>query len=457
MENEERERIEYMTLTELQRWPDNPKDHDLGELHTSMDRFGYTNPILIDETSGMMVGGHGRLEVLEQKKRSGMEPPKRVVVREDGEWLVPVIRGIGFKDYDEAVAYAMADNRLVELGGWDDAKTAEIMTALALQGEAMLKGTGFTPEDVDELRRRAFGEDDEKEKPDPEPKIDQAEELVKKYGVQDGQIWELDSGHGYTHRVVCGDSSSPVVVGKLFGGARGTLLATDPPYGIDYDSAVLHHNQTDYDEIENDNMTGDVFIGWLENIFRLWSGFMIPNPAWYVWHPMKTQVEIRQTLERMGMLVHREIIWAKPQLVFGRGDYHWMHESCFYGWPKSFRPKFYGERNQTSVWQIGYKEGRNERMHPTEKPVELFEIPVLNHTRPGEVCVDMFMGSGSHLIAADRNGRAFYGADMEPKWVAVSMERWAEATGGTPKLVESFEYEVEPDTFDGCCLGKDEE
>ena len=112
-------RIEYLPLSEIKRAFRNPKEHDLGEIHESMERRGFTSPMLMDDRSGRLVAGHGRLEALVQRKKDKKEPPRRIRVREDGEWLVPVVRGLRFKNAAEAEAYLIADNRIVELGGWD--------------------------------------------------------------------------------------------------------------------------------------------------------------------------------------------------------------------------------------------------------------------------------------------------------------------------------------------------
>jgi len=144
-------RIEYMPLSKLVRAPRNPKQHDLGALHQSINRFGYVAPVLINEATGRIVAGHGRIDALQQMKAAGHSPPLRVKVK-DGEWLVPVIRGIRFKDDAEAEAYLVADNNLTLLGGWDDNTLADVLSDLAAQDS--LEGTGFDGDDLDALLAR---------------------------------------------------------------------------------------------------------------------------------------------------------------------------------------------------------------------------------------------------------------------------------------------------------------
>jgi hypothetical protein len=156
-------RIEYVSLAELVHWPRNPKDHDLGALSQSFARFGYVNPILIDEGSGRMVAGHGRVDLLWHLRNQGQSAPERVRVGADGEWAVPVIRGIRFRNESEAEAYLVADNQLVVLGGWHDNDLYDMLKR-HLETDT-LDGMGFNAEDVQELHERllaqAQGLDDE--------------------------------------------------------------------------------------------------------------------------------------------------------------------------------------------------------------------------------------------------------------------------------------------------------
>lgn len=143
-------RVDYTPLSQIQTWDRNPKDHDLGQLHQSMNRWGYVQPVLLNEDSERLVAGHGRLETLAQIKSAGGDPPEGIQVADDGDWLVPVIRGVSFASESEAEAYGIADNQLVILGGWDDSRLAEILSDLALE-EKGLEGTGYDTEDLDDL------------------------------------------------------------------------------------------------------------------------------------------------------------------------------------------------------------------------------------------------------------------------------------------------------------------
>lgn len=138
-------RIEYVALDDLRKWPKNPKDHDLATLDESFNEFGYVDPIVVDEATGMMVKGHGRLEQLEVRKKANLEPPARVRVRADGAWMIPVVRGIRFKNRRQAERYVVADNRISQLGGWDSRLLGELMKGW---DPSDLKGVGFSEKDL---------------------------------------------------------------------------------------------------------------------------------------------------------------------------------------------------------------------------------------------------------------------------------------------------------------------
>ena len=150
-------RLEYMPLGEVVRLPRNPKMHDLDHLGASMNRFGFVAPPTIDENSGVLVAGHGRLDMLDKLKADGEDPPDRIHRRDDGEWMIPVVRGVAFESEREAEAYAIADNRLTEVGGWDHQQLASIVADLAAEGDGSLEGLGF---DDSELKRLLGLQDD---------------------------------------------------------------------------------------------------------------------------------------------------------------------------------------------------------------------------------------------------------------------------------------------------------
>jgi DNA modification methylase len=136
-------------------------------------------------------------------------------------------------------------------------------------------------------------------------------------------------------------------------------------------------------------------------------------------------------LDTLEIFIHQIVIWLKPNFAIGRCNYHHIFEPCFHGWPKGKRPDFLGERNQTNVWEVARE---NDKVHPTQKPVELFAKPMRNHTGKGDVCYEPFAGSGTQFVAAEQESRICYGLEKLPKYAAVTLERMS-LLGLTPKLI----------------------
>jgi DNA modification methylase len=183
--------------------------------------------------------------------------------------------------------------------------------------------------------------------------------------------------------------------------------------------------------IENDANDGPKLQAFLESCFRAAIPHLNENAAWYLWHAQMTQgfFAAAAAASSAAVIIHRQIIWVKPSLILGHGDYHWRHELCFYGWREGHRPPWYGDRTQTTVWEVGRE---NAGTHPTQKPVELMARPLRFNTKPSEIAFDPFLGSGTTLIAAEQLGRRCFGIEIAPVYCDVILRRYAEFTGDTP-------------------------
>lgn len=212
-------RIELMSLEALQAHPLNPKDHDLGAIQESVQRFGFVDAVIIDERTGRLVSGHGRVETLRAMRAGGQRPPEGL----DAEWRVPVQRGWASKDDGEASAYLVAANRTVELGGWDDAKLTTLLAELAKTGEGALVGVGFDTDDVDRMINALAAESVADA-----PVVEVATTDIKR-----GDVFRLGE-----HVLVCGDSTNASDVSAVMGDEQAACVWTDPPYGVDYEGAA---------------------------------------------------------------------------------------------------------------------------------------------------------------------------------------------------------------------------
>jgi DNA modification methylase len=373
----------------------NPRTHSpaqIEQIARSITAFGWTNPLLVDET-GIIIAGHGRLEA----------------ARKLGMAEVPTITLTGLSA-DQKRALVIADNQLALNAGWD----AELL-ALEL-GELGAAGfdiglIGFSDDELAAiLADRTEGLTD----PDDVP-----ETPVEPVSVL-GDVWLLGR-----HRLCCGDATSEVDVSLALAGVKPHLMVTDPPYGVDYDPDW--RNRADR---ANGKPDGARAIGLVTNDKRAdWSPawLLFPGDVAYAWHPPGAmQVDHYNALVSAGFEVRMQIIWAKSHFPIGRGNYHVQHEPCWYAVRKTAH--WAGDRKQTTLWQID-KPVKSETGHSTQKPVECMKRPIENNSSAGQAVYDPFVGSGTTIIAAEMTGRACHAIEISPAYVDVAVLRWQAFTG----------------------------
>ncbi|BAQ16930.1 DNA-methyltransferase [Methyloceanibacter caenitepidi] len=238
-----------------------------------------------------------------------------------------------------------------------------------------------------------------------------------------GTLWQLGP-----HRLLCGDATSPADVERLLDGSVPHLMATDPPYGVKYDPSWRQGlvNRSD----ARSKIAGDDRVDW-SDAYRLF-----PGDVAYVWHGGLQADIVARSLRESGFQLRAQIVWAKSRFAISRGHYHWQHETCYYAVRKGRTGHWRGDRKQTTVWQILAMPGALKRDptetksgHGAQKPIEVMARPIRNNSAPGELVYDPFLGSGTTLIAAEREGRICYGLELEPHWCDVIVARWEAETG----------------------------
>jgi DNA modification methylase len=421
-------RLEYLPMAQIAPAPKNPKGHHLATVGASLKRFGYVAPMVMDEATGRLVVGHGRLEALRAAKEAGAPPPDRVSLDPaTGDWLVPVMRGVAFRDAKEAAAYLIADNQTTILGKWDDAELGALLAEVAQSGD--LSGIGFSTRAIDRLIREASGAAAE----DPGAQIDRAAELQAKWQCARGQLWQVGA-----HRLLCGDATSAEDVARLMAGERAALFSTDPPYLVDYTGDDRPKPGKDWSKlyVEPPKEGAAAFY---HAVFAAAEPILEPHAAWYVWHASVQALELLQVWRERDLINHQQIIWVKPFPILTYSYWAWRHEPCLMGWKRGHKPAHDGDNSSTvsnTVWELDWEGGSRGKgtAHPTEKPVELFRRPMGKHTAPGDLCYEPFSGSGAQLVAAEQMKRRCYGMEITPAFVAVALERLA-GMGLTPELV----------------------
>jgi DNA modification methylase len=415
--------LEYVPLADLKADPSNPKQHSIDTIDASIGRFGVAEIISIDDRTGYIISGHGRTKTLRAMQERGDTPPKGVKVDDNGDWLVPILKGWSSRTDQDARAALIALNRTTELGGWIDEALLEHLQMLA--AEEALDGVGFDEDDIEALRARLADLDSDKA----DPWSDRNLQTKPASGdVKFGQVYRIGS-----HLIGCGDSRNPQNWKSLLGDVQPALMFTDPPYGIDYSGGG---------GVEREKLEGDgadeaipLFAAVLDALLPL----MKPGASTYTCLPSGDIFPQFVTLLSERDLYRWMIVWVKDRATFGRADYHQQHEVILYGWLPNGPHHPVVDRKQTSVWSVDRPKDSDD--HPTAKPVGLALKAILNSTDEGDVVVDPFGGSFSTCQAAQEAGRASVSIEWEPGYVAAALRRLEAVTGETAMLVEDLTLE----------------
>jgi site-specific DNA-methyltransferase (adenine-specific) len=204
---------------------------------------------------------------------------------------------------------------------------------------------------------------------------------------------------------------------------KAHLLLTDPPYNVAYTGKTA-----DALTIENDQLDDVGFRSFLVDALRAADGVMKPGATFYVWHADSEGFNFRGACRDVGWPVRQCLIWSKDVMVMGRQDYHWQHEPCLYGWKPGAKHQWQSDRKQTTI--LEFPRPTRSCEHPTMKPVALFEYQIRNSSRPDQIVLDPFGGSGTTVIACERAGRTARTLELNPRYADVIRRRWAEYVHG---------------------------
>lgn len=400
------QRIELWPLSRLKPYERNARTHSaeqVAQIAASIVEFGFTNPILVDSSDGI-IAGHGRLQA----------------ALELGLSTVPVVVLDHLSDRQRR-AYILADNQLALNAGWDlELLRTELQDLVA--DDFDLSVIGFSDDELSDLLPEV------EELPPEDADEEAVPEVPEEPITKPGDVWLLGK-----HRLMCGDSTSLDEVERLMAGAKAELLLTDPPYnvalGMDEtpEEAKKRNRRTDGLTIQNDKMSDDDFRQFLRDVYSAADSVMKPGAVFYIWHADSEGYNFRGAARDVGWHVRQCLIWNKNSLVMGRQDYHWKHEPCLYGWKEGAAHYWGSDRTQTTVLDFN-KPSRNGE-HPTMKPVELFQYQLENSSKKGWVVLDLFGGSGTTLIVCEKTGRQARLMELDPRYCDVIVQRWQQFTG----------------------------
>lgn len=384
-------------------------EEQIAQIMASIKEFGFTNPILIGNDN-VIIAGHGRLLAAQ---RLGLKE-------------VPIIR-LPDLTKTQRKALVIADNKIALNAGWDEEMLALEMKELE-ESDFNLDILGFSEDELKELENFGKPQTEAKSEEDEIPEAP-VEPITKR-----GDVWILGE-----HRLMCGDTTMFDDMRKLMRDDCAAMIFTDPPYNVNYgstmkDSIRYHAGTLGGRKIMNDNL-GDGFPQFLTD--SLSNLLMFCQGAAYVCMSSSELHTLYSAFIAAGGKWSTFIIWAKNTFTLGRADYQRQYEPILYGW-NADKPHYWcGDRDQSDVWE--YNKPVKNDLHPTMKPVELVERAVLNSSKSGDIVLDGFGGSGSTLIACEKNNRKARLMELDPKFCDVIVKRWEEYTGRKAELLANIE------------------
>lgn len=374
-----------------------PGDADYEKLKNSINTFGYVEPLVWNQQTGNLVGGHQRLKILVDQGAKEVE--------------VSVVD----LDLEKEKALNLALNRIQ--GDWDNAKLAQLLEELGAIDGFDIGLTGFGSDEISKILDRFEKPVDVPFEADPN-----ANSITKP-----GDLIELGD-----HRLFCGDAQKPEDLERLLAGNKAELLFTDPPYNVNYTGNardIFENAQGQWCKIANDNMPQEKYEEWLSDVLRNATQVLAPGAALYIWNGSRQFGPMFNIFLKEGIHVSCVITWAKESFTLGHSDYHQQTEFCLYGWKEANGAHtWYGDRNESTLWQIK-RDSTASYQHPTQKPVALAHRGIKNSSMRGGIVLDLFLGSGTTLVASEMLHRRCYGLEIEPHYCDAIVKRYVQVAG----------------------------
>lgn len=391
-------KIEQWPIAKLVPYARNARVHSasqVAQIAASIAEFGFTNPILAG-SDGVIIAGHGRLEAAQ---KLGLDK-------------VPVVV-IDHLNKTQRKALVIADNRITDNASWDDAMLRLELDSLLEEGFD-LDIAGFDAEALADLME---GDETDKEGLTDADDVPDVEETPVS---SIGDVWVMGQ-----HRLLCGDSTLASSYERVLQGDLCDMVFTDPPYNVSYSGSASDKAVGNDRSILNDNLAGGFYDFLLAALTQT-----IGNCRGGIYVAMSSSelATLQSAFRSAGGHWSTFIIWSKNHFSLGRSDYQRQYEPILYGWPDGAQRQWCGDRDQGDVWNI--KKPQKNDLHPTMKPVELVERAIRNSSKPGNVVLDPFGGSGTTLIAAEKSGRVARLIELDPKYADVIVRRWQDWTGG---------------------------
>lgn len=386
-----------LSIDEIIPYENNPRKNDsaVDKVAESIKEFGFKVPIIIDKDH-IIIAGHTRYKAA-----------KKLDIKK-----VPVIMAEDLTE-EQVKAFRIMDNKSSEFATWDYEALLREMESLKLD-DYNLELTGFDFNEIEGIMDKYNPKEIEE---DSDFDIEEQLGAIEKPKSIKGDIWLLGN-----HRLLCGDSTVKDEVEKLMNGQKANMIFTDPPYNVAYEGAT-----EDKLTIKNDDMSSEEFYSFLSKVFINYFEIMEEGASIYVCHADSEGENFRRAYREAGLKLAECIIWVKNTFVMGRQDYHWRHEPILYGWKEGKAHYFVDDRTQDTVWEIPKPQRNGE--HPTMKPLALCARGIKNSSKPKDLVVDLFGGSGSTLMAAAEIDRVCYTMELDERYTDVILLRYINQYG----------------------------
>lgn len=404
-----------MSINTLKPYERNARTHShkqIAQIAASIERFGWTNPVLINADGGI-IAGHGRV----------------AAAKSLGLATVPTIRLSNLSEA-EVRAYIIADNKLAELAGWDSEILAiELQSLIDLDFDVSV--IGFETAEIDMLIEGLDlgGLDDEG---DTAPQIDHSQPAI----TQPGDLWQLGK-----HRLLCADATRPASFSELMAGEQAQMVFTDPPYNVPIDGHVSGLGRVRHAEfaMASGEMSQAQFISFLETIFTHLGAQSVDGALHFICMDWRHMHDVMAAAHDHYSELKNLCVWNKTNGGMG-SLYRSQHELVFVykcGTDPHINNVELGRygRYRTNVWCYAganaFGAGRDDAlaMHPTVKPVALVQDAILDCSKRGGIVLDAFSGSGTTIIAAEKAGRIGHAIEIDPHYVDVAIKRWSALAG----------------------------
>ena len=383
-------------------------------LKRSIETFGCVEPLVWNEATGNLVSGHQRFKILQAQGKEQVE--------------VSVVN----LTLPKEKALNLAMNKIS--GRWDKDQLAQIISELTTTPDINIRLTGFSLPEISEILDGIAP---------PQPDDFNAKEAAEQIIVpvtKAGDIITLGK-----HKLLCGDSADPESYKKLLGETKANLIHSDPPYNVAYKAGERPANtprKSRWNGLAHDDLAQNDYETWLKRVFEVATPYMAPGAPFYFWNGFRQFGPMQSILGEFGLHCVSIITWAKPSFGLSYADYNPQTEFCLYGWKsKNGAHNWYGPTNESTLWEVN-RDSVDSYTHPTQKPVALALRAMRNSSIRGDIVLDMFLGSGSTLIAAEMLERSCYGIELEPRYCDAIVKRYLAFTGDTSLQLDAYRKEA---------------